>query len=275
MRYLNRYKIFALALKYGIKNYKVVNGLVNVNGNVNLMMMKKLKKLPIKFGEVTGSFRCEYNELVTLEGAPNKVGGGFHCQYNALDTLEGGPSEVGGDFNCSHNQLTTLKGCPSEIGGDFNCYKNDLAILLGGPKEVVGNFECGFNELISLEGAPRKINGSFKCDHNKITTLVGMPDRIGGDFNFSRNPVNDLEGYTSVSGDIRSWDTPIYPIIAIFITDRDDKDSLIELFNDTDIIRGDEIILDRLIWFYEEIGVVGIERINFPLIKKFYKIISD
>ena len=183
MRYLNRYKIFALALKYGIKNYKVVNGLVNVNGNVNLMM-KKLKKLPLKFGVVTGSFRCEYNELTSLEGAPNKVGGGFNCGDNKLINLEGGPKEVGGDFNCSYNEITSLKGGPSEVGREFYCRQNKLVNLIGAPKSVGFSLHCEFNSLRSIEGMPENLGGNMECYNNPIYTLLS---RVFDKFNSGRD----------------------------------------------------------------------------------------
>jgi hypothetical protein len=49
--------------------------------------------------------------------------------------------------------------------------------------------------------------------------------------------------------------------------------NLIELFNDTDIIQGDAVIYDRLVWFYEEIGLKIGEVLNILGIDKYYTIV--
>ena len=59
----------------GIKNWTLNSeGLVDVDGDVNLNR-KKLTKIPIRFGKVTGRFNCSDNNLNSLEGAPKSVGG--------------------------------------------------------------------------------------------------------------------------------------------------------------------------------------------------------
>jgi hypothetical protein len=94
---ISRY-IDSICEKFKIDNYTVnEDGTVDVDGDVELSD-KGLKKLPLKFGRVTGHFSCNNNELTTLEGSPSRVGGYFICNSNELTTLKGGPSEVGGNF---------------------------------------------------------------------------------------------------------------------------------------------------------------------------------
>ena len=170
---------------------------------------------------VTGDFRCSYNNLTSLEGAPKevgdwfdcshnnqlisleyapkKVGGSFECSYNdQLTSLEGAPKEVVGNFNCStNNQLTSLEGAPKKVGVEFNCsYNNQLTSLEGAPKEVGGDFRCSYNnQLTSLEGAPKKVGGSFECSYNKqLTSLEGAPKEVVGSFYCSGNKLISLEG---------------------------------------------------------------------------------
>jgi hypothetical protein len=157
--------IDAICKKYGIKNYTInPDGTVDVDGNVNLF---GLKKLPIKFGKVSGRFDCSYSQLTTLEGSPKEVGGWFNCSYNQLTTLEGAPKVVG-NFDCRNNQLTTLEGAPKVVGGGFNCYNNQLTTLEGAPKEVGGNFYCGSNKLTTLEGSPKVVGDGFDCYNNPL-----------------------------------------------------------------------------------------------------------
>jgi hypothetical protein len=154
--------------KYGIENYTInPDGTVDVDGDVYLYG-KKLKKLPIKFGKVSGWFDCSYNKLATLEGAPKVVGGNFYCNRNQLTTLEGSPKEVGGGFDCSNNKLTSLDGSPKEVGGGFYCSLNQLTSLKGAPTEVGRDFYCTNNQLTTLEGGPKLVGGDFYCHSNPL-----------------------------------------------------------------------------------------------------------
>ena len=129
MRYLKIYEDFSdinsICRKYRIENYTIVDGRVNVDGDVNLSS-KGLTKLPLNFGVVTGDFSCDSNQLTSLEGCPSEVTGDFVCRSNQLTTLECGPNSVGGGFSCSDNQLTTLEGCPSSVGNVFYCSNNPI-----------------------------------------------------------------------------------------------------------------------------------------------------
>ncbi len=234
MKYLKVFENFndidSLCKKYGIKNYTIVDGLVNVDGNVDLdgkkltnRFLDALAEIPIKFGHVSGDFRCHYNELTSLVGAPQSVGGDVDLGDNQLTSLEGAPNSVGGDFICSGNKLTSLEGAPNSVGG---------------------NFYCSNNQLTSLEGAPKSIGGHFYCYNNKLTSFEGCCENIGGDF--------------------YCFDNPLQEIWKLF---RDT--SKIEFFNYMDPIRppeneGEEPIcyLDILNEFLKEIGKDPVEKVN-------------
>ena len=115
--------IDSICKKWGIKNYTIKDGLVHVDGDVRLTN-RRLTEFPLKFGEVSGNFKCDLNLLTTLEGVPSRVEGYFDCSFNKLTALEGAPSRVGGYFDCSYNRLTNLEGAPSRVGGNFYCYYN-------------------------------------------------------------------------------------------------------------------------------------------------------
>ena len=128
--YQTEEEVSKICKKYGITNWSInQDGLVDVNGNVRLGS-KKLKKLPLKFGMVTGHFYCSDNNLITLEGAPRSVGGDFYCSDNKLTTLEGSPESVGGYLSCRDNKLTNLEGAPYSVGGSFYCHNNPLPDLI-------------------------------------------------------------------------------------------------------------------------------------------------
>ena len=176
MKYLKRYNesnngdIDIICKKYGIKNYTInPDDSIDVDGDVDLrgsrfwdyfrtsssygkMNNWTLDRLPLKFGKVSGSFDCRYNNLTTLEGCPKEVGGDFYISDNKLTSLVGCPLEVrrflGGD-----NLFSDLTGCPQVINGDFNVSNNkNLVSLKGGPKEVKGYYSFGGTGLLDPSG---------------------------------------------------------------------------------------------------------------------------
>ena len=74
-----------------IQNYVILENLsINVDDPIDLSNLN-LKKIPIQFNIVRGSFYCHDNKLETLEGAPQEVKGDFWCSRNQLKTLKGVP----------------------------------------------------------------------------------------------------------------------------------------------------------------------------------------
>jgi len=114
------------------RKFKITNWKLNSDGNVDVddhvkIMNGGLVEIPLKFGKVLGSFYCQDNRLISLEGAPTEVGGDFYCDGNQLDTLEGAPNKVVGDFYCTYNNLITLEGAPILVGGRFVCNDNPIS----------------------------------------------------------------------------------------------------------------------------------------------------
>ena len=259
MKYLKLYENFIkqtdseiheLCKKYGIENYTINNGLVDVDGDVDLDY-RKLTKIPIKFGNVSGDFLCYYNQLTTLEGCPKSVGGSSYCSYNNLTSLEGAPKSVGDIFRCENNKLTSLDGAPESVGGNFNCYHN---------------------QLTSLEGAPKSVSGSFYCYHNQLTSLEGAPKSVGGDFNCIGNNIYKLDFIPNYTEGFYIKDNPFFNVWKL-IEDSIEKDyTLFDIFIEDAIIRdpgyqGDEsglpiIILDRLNDFLDLCKLPNVEEVE-------------
>jgi len=187
-------------------------GLVDIDGNFDCSVQKLTDFKGVRFGKVSGDFWFSYNQLSSLEGAPQSVGGGFWCHDNGLSSLEGAPQSVGGDFGCSYNQLRSLEGAPQSVGGGFYCSDNQLSSLEGAPQSVGVGFYCSDNQLGSLEGAPQSVGGSFLCNNNKLGSLEGAPQSVGGDFYCSDNQLSSLEGAPqSVGGDFWCDDFKLKP----------------------------------------------------------------
>ena len=103
--------------------YDLPDGFV-IKGDLDLSG-KGLTKLPdLSKVIVEGSFRCENNQLTSLQGAPQKVGGNFRCKNNQLTSLQGISKEIGGKievdinisaqygFNDGEIKLDDLKNSP-------------------------------------------------------------------------------------------------------------------------------------------------------------------
>ena len=62
-----------------------------------------------------------------MEGGPEKVGLGysvFRCRFNKIRSLVGAPEVVLGEFDISNNpELESLEGIPKKVTGDFMCHK--------------------------------------------------------------------------------------------------------------------------------------------------------
>ena len=195
MRYLKLFEnhqteaeVAEICKKNGIINWTLnSDGLVDVNANVNLKYMKYLTDLPLKFGEVTGSFYCNRSVLTTLEGAPHTVGGNFDVEHNKLTSLEFSPKSVGGIFWCSYNNIRSFEGLV-HISEDFYCKGNPL-----------------YN----------------------IWKII--------------NPIND----NAIFDQSERWDS-----------------EKMDFFNDLEIIRGEEIAIERLNFFLEEIGLDTVEEVK-------------
>lgn len=113
-------EIIKLCKLYNIENYTINDDYsVDVDGSVDIGN-RKLTKIPIKFGKVTGFFSCVGNMLVDLENSPKWVDKNFMCQYQyngSLISLKGAPKHVGYRFDCHNNEnLTSLEYMPEYVG---------------------------------------------------------------------------------------------------------------------------------------------------------------
>lgn len=110
--------------------------------------------------EVTDSFRCDNNHLMSLRGMPKAVSGYVDVSFNQLSSLKGCPPRPYSLF-CQYNKLTSLEGSPDHIEGDLSCSNNQLRSFRGGPRTIYGYLSCSWNPLESLEGFPREIRGDL------------------------------------------------------------------------------------------------------------------
>jgi Leucine-rich repeat (LRR) protein len=119
-------------------------GLVDVEVGFNCMEQNLTDFKGVKFGHVSGDFRCGLNQLESLEGAPQSVRS-FYCNDNRLTSLNGAPKTVHKYFYCNDNLLTSLAGAPQTVT-DLYCHRNQLTSLEGAPLNV-SNLHCHGNPV--------------------------------------------------------------------------------------------------------------------------------
>jgi len=189
MRYIKVFEEFedidSLCQKYGIENYTVVDGLVNVDGDVDLRN-KSLTKIPIKFGHVSGGFYCNSNKLTSLEGAPQSVGSDFDCHSNKLTSLEGAPQIVGGGFYCHSNKLVSLEGAPNSVSGIF--------FLSGNPVQKIWQLFTDKSK-IDLLNYYDPIRLPENADE-KPTIIIDRLNQFLEDI--GKEPVEEIKGYNCI-----------------------------------------------------------------------------
>jgi len=147
-------------------------------------------------------------------------------------------------YNCDLTELPLKFGTVTDY---FNCDNNKLTSLKGSPHTVGSFFSCERNQLDSLEFAPKSIRGFISCENNNIRSFDGLVN-IGSNF-YCSSPIEEI--WRIINPGTFKWDN-----------------EKMDFFNDLDIIRGEEIVLDRLNFFLSEIGLNPVETV------KGYKIID-
>jgi len=218
MKHLKAYKIFENSSSSGLNpeqisfldgitdkwTYDESTGLVDVDGDFKCYYMSLEDFMGINFGTIRGDFKCNNNNLSSMEGMPKYIQGSFNCGHNKIKSLMGSPVLIKKEdhyskeydvdtFTCYSNKIESFDGLP-----DLNYYKLDVSdnlieSLEGAPKKL-RDFNFGFNLIKSLEGSP-EVTGSYHCSHNKITSLKGAPEKLTGNFFCSyNNGIESLEG---------------------------------------------------------------------------------
>jgi len=59
-------------------------GLVDIDGTFACTRQNLTDFKGVEFGEVTGDFWCQENQLTSLEGVPKKIGGDLYCEGNQV-----------------------------------------------------------------------------------------------------------------------------------------------------------------------------------------------
>lgn len=152
------------------------DGTVDVYGNVRIdHMWYGMKRIPVKFGIVTGHFTISSGTLITtLEGCPDECQD-FVCTDLSIKNLIGGPRIVRGDFDAEGSLLESLEGGPEEVGGYFDISDTRVSSLVGSPKKVGGFYDCSDTNITDLIGAPEEVGTTLVANEVDLSSLEGVP----------------------------------------------------------------------------------------------------
>jgi len=109
-----------LRMNYNLIRGNTYDGYCSFNGWKDPNILKKFSRLNVS--EINGSFDCDDNNLISLEGCPKIIKSSFLCRRNLLTSLEHGPKIVGWNYCCGANKL--ILDVPSDCEIDSGCFIN-------------------------------------------------------------------------------------------------------------------------------------------------------
>ncbi len=169
------------------------DGIVDVDGDVKVkptMHSKVEGFIPVKFGNVTGSFTATNCFLTSLKNLPVSVGKSLDISHNRVRILKGFP-KVGADVNISFNKGIDLTGVQQEINGEFCCSGCDIVSLSTGPIKVKASYIADSNNLKSFTSKVNSIGGDLILNDNLFASEVSIDkSRVAGRVDLYGNPVN-------------------------------------------------------------------------------------
>lgn len=118
----------------GQYTYNTETGLIDVDGSINCSHEYLSDFLGFSFGNISGDFRCEHNNLKSLEGGPITVKGTYNCSENLIEDLKYAPQWVEGEFDCRDNEITSFEGSRLKMVGSLDIRRNPLISLKGAPE---------------------------------------------------------------------------------------------------------------------------------------------
>lgn len=210
-------KIIDWCRQNNIENFSIDNGLINVKGNVELVIEGNVEELPYPFGIITGYFDISHSaslksfnnfpsivdslyieccNFTSLIGCPT-VKNRFNCNRNKITSLIGGPKNVV-SYYCSENKLDSLKGLLSVK--NLSCEYNNIETLEYCPNDIV-NLYISNNKIYSLKYCPCTLHDLY-INENRLESLEYCPN-INNDLDISNMPsLLSLKGIGTVKGDI-------------------------------------------------------------------------
>lgn len=129
--------------------------------------------LPVRFGNVDGSFDIQSYSLKSLMGCPDTVGEHFVCSNNP--------------------GLTTLEHCPNFVGGNFIC--NDTVSTLHNIHKYVETIEGIFYAKVPQQRAGKVIQDSLLG-----LLLINELESLNGGITLNTSPSKTREAFKIING---------------------------------------------------------------------------
>jgi hypothetical protein len=152
--------------KMKISNYTINDDLsVDVDGDVSISG-QLFKKIPCKFGQVTGSFSWIGGQLTVADNLPDRVDGDLDISHNEIASITKLP-EITGSIRLNGNLIASWEGVlPDSVEGDLHIQDNPATDIVGNlPTIVHGDLAIGSTEPYSLRGIHKNVR---RVDDNVV-----------------------------------------------------------------------------------------------------------
>lgn len=136
------------------------DGVVDVQGGVQVNRLPKNRIMSVQFGTVTGDFRIRDRlKPVSLQGAPHRVEGVFYIgKDNKISSLQQGPAWVGKSYVVMEgNPIRDLTGVAHHVDL-LVIHENSMLNNLNHMPEEINFFQCMYHDhlpILRLTQVPR------------------------------------------------------------------------------------------------------------------------
>jgi len=194
----NNHLIERLLEDWNVTDYDIVDGKVNVVGNVRIPVT--YHTIPFKFGTVDGDFDCGHfstyhantlGELATqitparlnsLLNSPDHVTGHFDCEGTNITSLQYGPVYVEGNMLVSKTQITSLKHAPTYVGGSLVCARTNIKKLSNVQYHIT---DSTIGKLIISADCTHLLGLSFVQGVNYVDRIAHKYSLTGGPYHIN------------------------------------------------------------------------------------------
>jgi hypothetical protein len=142
-----------------------------------------------------------------------------------------------------------------DVDGDVNLTFKGLEKIPIKFGNVKGEFSCYHNKLTSLEGCPKSVD-ILRAYNNKLKSFIGTP-KVVNTLQVNDNEILSLKGleYSSITY-LQYSNNPIHHITYNWLRENSSPDLYkVELFNDLDIIVGNKLYYEKLLYFHENTDI--------------------
>ena len=149
-------------------------------------------------------FRCNDNQLTTLDISQNTALTDLWCEGNLLTSLDISQNLALTFLACNNNLLTSLDISQNLLLSNLYCSNNSLSTLDVSQHSNLAFLECNSNQLTKINVSLNPLLQSLQCDSN---LLICVNVKNGNNTNFWSFYARDNPNLTCIEVDNVAWST--------------------------------------------------------------------